>query len=325
MTSYAISPLDVSTSPGRPPMLLADPGGDSISWTARNRDQLRAVVHDQGAVLVRGLGIGDATGAGALFRVLATPLLDQTETFATRSQYSDRVYASTPWPPGRPMCMHHEFSYRDPVPGLMIMACLTAPTSGGATGLANASAVLEALPQQLIRRFERDGWLLTRTYTDEIGATLVDAFGTDDRSAIEAYCRNAGIEYAWSPDVLRTRQRRPAIVRHPVTGARCWSNQVAFLNEWTLEPEVREFLVDSYGPDGLPFNTAFGDGSPIEAEVIDELNAVYQATTVETPWQQGDLLLIDNIATAHSREPYTGKREIVVALAEPVRLSGVAR
>jgi hypothetical protein len=33
----------------------------------------------------------------------------------------------------------------------------------------------------------------------------------------------------------------------------------------------------------------------------------------------GDLMLIDNIRTAHSTQPYQGDRQIVVAMAEPVR------
>ncbi|MFE0041403.1 TauD/TfdA family dioxygenase, partial [Streptomyces sp. NPDC059015] len=39
------------------------------------------------------------------------------------------------------------------------------------------------------------------------------------------------------------------------------------------------------------------------------------------PWQPGDLMLVDNIRTAHSREPYDGPREILVGLAEPVSLA----
>jgi hypothetical protein len=37
--------------------------------------------------------------------------------------------------------------------------------------------------------------------------------------------------------------------------------------------------------------------------------------------QAGDLMLVDNIRTAHSREAYEGPREILVGMAEPVRLS----
>ena len=41
-------------------------------------------------------------------------------------------------------------------------------------------------------------------------------------------------------------------------------------------------------------------------------------------WQAGDLLLVDNVRTAHSREPYEGPREMLAGLAEPVRLADCA-
>ena len=80
-------------------------------------------------------------------------------------------------------------------------------------------------------------------------------------------------EFEWQPDGgLRTRQLRSAVVRHPLTGQRCWFNQIAFLNERTLDPEIREYLVDVYGEDGLPFNTCFGNGDPIGDDVVGELD-----------------------------------------------------
>ncbi|MGH3857370.1 MAG: TauD/TfdA family dioxygenase, partial [Pseudonocardiaceae bacterium] len=218
--------------------------------------------------------------------------------------------------------MHHELSYTLELPGLMLFACLSAATAGGATAVADSPTVLDALPADLVERFEREGWLLTRNYNDEIGASYAEAFGTEDRGAVERYCRANAIEFQWQPDGgLRTRQRRAAVVRHPVTGQRCWFNQAAFLNEWTLDPEVREFLVDVYGPDALPFNTRFGDGGPIGEDVVALLNRVYEAHTAREPWQAGDLMLVDNIRTAHSREPFEGPREVLVALADAVRLT----
>jgi hypothetical protein len=185
--------------------------------------------------------------------------------------------------------------------------------------------VLDALPGGLVQRFEREGWLLTRTFNDEIGASIEEAFGSGDRAAVESYCRAAAIEFEWQPDGgLRTRQRRSAVVRHPVTGRRSWFNQIAFLNEWTLAPEIREYLVDVYGDDGLPFNTRFGNGDPIGEDVVQVLNDTYEAHTAREPWQAGDLMLVDNIATAHSREPFVGTREVVVAMADPVRLTDTA-
>jgi len=248
--------------------------------------------------------------------------MTEREAFAARRTYSGGVYSASKWPANQQMCMHHELSYRLEFPGLLLFACLTAATAGGATAVSDSPTVLQALPAELVGRFEREGWLLIRNYNDDIGASVADAFGTDHPGAVESYCRANGIGFEWQPDGgLRTRQHRSAVVRHPVTGQRCWFNQIAFLNERTIDPEVREYLVDVFGEDGLPFNTRFGNGDPIGEDVVQLINETYEAQTVREPWQAGDLMLVDNVRTAHSREPFEGPRDVLAAMASPVRLA----
>src|SRR6266478_4524165 len=262
LSSSPTSLLNVDVRPGKPPMLRVDATGDAPLWAAERRDALRALVVEHGSLLVRGLGLRDVAETDAVFRRLGS-LMPETEAFAPRRRYAQGVYSSSKWPPNQPMCMHHELSYTLEPPSLMLFACLTAAAKGGATPVADAPAVLDALPADLVERFEQAGWLLIRNYNEDIGASLADAFGTDDRGAIESYCRAHAIDFEWRPGgALRTRQRRRAIVPHPINGRRCWYNQIAFLNEWTLDPELREYLVDIYGEDGLPFNTRFGNGVP---------------------------------------------------------------
>ena len=324
-SSPQASLLDVELQSGKPATLRVEAPGDPAGWAAEHKDALRAVVAEHGAVLVRGLDLRDAAEISAVFRRLATGLMIEREAFAARQVYADGVYSSATWPANQPMCMHHELSYRLEVPSLLLFACLSAPTKGGATAVSDSPTVLDALPADLVARFERDGWLLTRSYNDEIGASLAESFGTEDRDAIESYCRANAIAFEWQPDGgLRTWQRRSAVVQHPVTGQRCFFNQIAFLNEWTIDPEVREYLVEVYGADGLPFNTRFGTGEPLTEEIVELINQVYEANTVRELWQAGDLMLVDNIGTAHSREAYQGPREILVGMAEPVRLSAAS-
>ena len=317
--------LDVDVQPGKPPMLRAEATGDAVRWVAAHRDSLRAAVVQHGSLLVRGLGLRDAAETAAVFQELGSLMIER-EAFALRRAYAQGVYSSSKWPPNQPMCMHHELSYALEFPSLMLFACLAAPADGGATPVADSATVLHALPTELVERFERAGWLLIRNYNDEIGASIADAFGTDDRGTVERYCRANAIAYEWQPDgALRTWQRRSAVIVHPRTGQRCWFNQIAFLNEWTMNPEVREYLVDVYGDDGLPFNTRFGNADPIGAEVVQVINEAYEAHTVRERWQAGDLMLVDNIRTAHAREPYEGPREVVVAMADAVHVSDSSR
>jgi alpha-ketoglutarate-dependent taurine dioxygenase len=312
------NPVKDVTDPGG--RFVLDAAGAAEDWLATHRDALRADVTRHGAVLVRGLDLHEVDQAVAACRALGRELLTDREAFAPRSRYAEGVYSSSQWPADQPMCMHHELSYADEVPGLLALVCLSAPEQGGETATADAAAVLAALPADVVATFAERGWSLVRSYNGEVGVSLTEAFGTDDRAGVERYCRAHGIEFEWGPQgVLRTRQRGPAVRRHPVTGVDCWFNQIAFLNEWTMAPEVREYLIDVYGADGLPFTTRYGDGSPIGADVIESINAVYEAHSVGHPWQVGDLMLIDNIRTAHSTQPHVGDRRIVVALAEPVR------
>ena len=312
---------DMTTVLEPTPIVSADAAGDAPRWAAEHRDALRAIVAERGSVRVRGLGLCDVATVAAVFELLAGRLMPETEAFAPRREIAGRVHSSTPWPENQPMCMHHELSYGLEPPGLLVFACLAAPTGGGATALADSPTVLDALPAELVERFEREGWLLTRSYGSEIGASVAEAFGTDDRGAVERYCRANAIEFEWRPDgSLRTTQRRRAVIHDPVSDRRCWFNQIAFLSEWTLAPEVREYLLDVYGADGLPFNTRYGNGDPIGEHVVQLINEVYEANTAREPWQAGDLLLVDNIRTAHSREPFTGPREVLVGMADPVTI-----
>ena len=319
-SSAPTSPLNVDVRPGKPPMLLVAAPDDAPRWAAEHRDALGAAVAEHGSLLIRGLRLRDAAETEAVFRRLGS-LMSEKEAFAPRRRYSDGVYSSSKWPPNQPMCMHHELSYVLEFPCLMLFACLFAPTDGGATPVADSPTVLHALPTDLIKRFEKVGWLLIRNYND-IGASVADAFGTDDRGAVESYCRAHAIDFEWRPEgALRTRQRRSAVVPHPINDRRCWFNQIAFLNEWTLDPELREYLVDVYGEDGLPFNTRFGNGDPIGADIVQTINETYEAHTVCERWEAGDLLLVDNIRTAHARESFEGPREVVVAMADAVHLA----
>ena len=321
MISPPSSIFNVDLQHGKLPILHVEATGEPPRWAAEHRDALRAAVAEHGALLVRGLGLHDASEIEAVFRRLGN-LMAEKEAFTSRRIYSPGVYSASKWPPNQHMCMHHELSYALEIPSLMLFACLTAPTDRGATPVADSPSVLQALPGELVERFERVGWLLIRNYNGEIGASVAEAFGTDDRRGVESYCRANAIQFEWQPDgTLRTRQCRSAVLRHPRTGQRCWFNQIAFLNEWSMEPEVREYLVDVYGEDGLPFNTRFGNGDAIGADVVAAIDEVYEAHTARERWQAGDLMLVDNVRTAHGRDEFDGPREVLVAMADAVRLA----
>ncbi len=75
-------------------------------------------------------------------------------------------------------------------------------------------------------------------------------------------------------------------------------------------------MLSLFGEDKLPRNVYYGDGTPIEDSVMEEIGAIYQENKIIFTWQKGDILMLDNMLTAHSRNPYIGFRKIVVAMGE---------
>ncbi|GLZ39380.1 TauD/TfdA family dioxygenase [Actinokineospora sp. NBRC 105648] len=304
--------LEPALEPGRPPVLTVPPPARA-GWPERHAEAARAVAREHGSLLIRGLDLCEHSDFRVAGNALLGSLSIEREGFAPRDDHGGGLYSGTRWPADQPMCMHHELSYRTEFPELLAFGCVRAPEAGGETALADAADVFDALPADIRNPFSEHGWILTRNYGDLLGVDWRDAFGTSERTEVERRCAAAGIEFSWGPDdVLHTVQRMPAVRVDPNTGRRCWFNQVAFLNEWTMEPAVRDYLIAEFGREhGLPFTTYLGDGSPLDLETVDRINATYDAHTVSTPWRDGDLLLVDNTRTAHSRQPYRGDRTVV--------------
>ena len=161
--------------------------------------------------------------------------------------------------------------------------------------------------------------MYVRNYGEGLDLPWQDVFQTADRAEVEAFCRASGIVCEWRDgDRLTTRQVCQAVARHPRTGDWVWFNQAHLFHVSSLEPVVREMLVEAFGEQGVPRNSFYGDGSPIEESALQEVRGVYAEESVVFPWQQGDLLLLDNMLAAHGRRPYTGERRVVVGMAEPM-------
>ncbi|MEV5975398.1 TauD/TfdA family dioxygenase [Streptomyces sp. NPDC052114] len=305
-----------------PVLRRAEPG--TVPVADLPAEAIRSVTAGHGAVLVRGLGLAAPADLAAAARVLGVRVTAEREAFTSRVAHADGVYSASDWPAEDQLCMHHELSYAAVVPSVALFGCLRAPAGGAAAAVADGERVLELLPDALVERFERDGWELARNYL-EFGFTWAEAFGTDDKDQVDRYCARNAVDRTWTEDGgLRTRQRRAAVLRHPATGRRVWFNQAAFLHESSLDPVIREHLEELYGVEGLPFRTMYGGGESIPTDVVDTINKVYGMAGLTEPWQDGDLLMVDNLRMAHGRDPYEGEREMVALFGDPVRMAGRA-
>ena len=161
--------------------------------------------------------------------------------------------------------------------------------------------------------------MYARNYGDGLDLSWQNVFQTANKSEVAEYCRQVGIEFEWTSDNrLRTRQLCQAVATHPQVGERVWFNQAHLFHISSLEPDVRESLLLSFREEDLPRNAYYGDGSRIEDDVLDEIRDVYQQEKVVFAWQEGDILMLDNMLMAHGRTPFIGQRKVLVGMAEPV-------
>jgi hypothetical protein len=95
-----------------------------------------------------------------------------------------------------------------------------------------------------------------------------------------------------------------------------WFNQLNLFHLSALDEEMQEALVDAVGLENVPRNVYYGDGEPIEAEALAEIRSVLDQQRIVFPWLSGDVLMLDNMLTAHARDPFQGARKVVVAMAQ---------
>lgn len=308
--------------------LLVEPrveGVDLLAWAGRERERLSALLRDHGGLLLRGFDLLGAEPFERLVSAVSGEPLEYRERSSPRSEVSGRVYTSTEYPAHQEIFLHNENSYQHQWPMKLFFHCVIAPKVGGETPIADCRRVLSAIDPAVVERFAATGVMYVRNFSERLGLRWQDVFQTEDREEVEAYCRGAGIETEWRPDgVLRTRSRRAAVTVHPETGERLWFNHATFFHVSTLPEEVREGLLAQLAPADLPSHSFYGDGSPIEPEVMEELRAAYRRATVRFPWRVGDVLLLDNMLSAHGRAPFTGERRILVGMAEPMRAKDLA-
>jgi alpha-ketoglutarate-dependent taurine dioxygenase len=61
-------------------------------------------------------------------------------------------------------------------------------------------------------------------------------------------------------------------------------------------------------------NSYYGDGTPLDLSALTHAREVIRQETVLVPWRAGDILILDNLLTAHGRMPFNGARRIILAM-----------
>jgi hypothetical protein len=292
---------------------------DLADWAAHNVDFINTQLREHGALLFSEFKVDSLTKFEQFIRNTSGELLEYQDPSSPRSRIKDKLYSSTDYPAEQSIFLHNENSYSYSWPLKLFFFCVTPSTLGGETPIADNRRISSRIPTRIKKQFVSKHVMYVRNFSPGIGIPWQTVFRTNDKNELESYCRSMGIEVEWTgPDRLRTRQLRPAFAEHPETGELLWFNHAVFFHVSTLASSIRESLSNGLAEEDLPYSTYYGDGSAIEADVLDELREIYRQETVLFPWQQSQVLMLDNMLVAHGRQPFVGARKIVVGMAQPL-------
>jgi alpha-ketoglutarate-dependent taurine dioxygenase len=304
-----------------PPCLLRPhmPGLSLEEVYGQRLEHLRRLYAVHGAVLLRGFHVDGAAGFDAFVRRFARRPAQYREPATPRSHVLGNVFTSTEYPSDQTIPLHNENSHCLAWPMTIMFFCEMPAETLGATPIADCGGVLRRLEGATRVGFERRKIRYTRWFGGGLGFSWQKVFGVSTRAEVDAYCDENRMQAIWSGERLTVTYVRDAIHRHPVSAEQLWFNHGLFFNPVSLPEALRLELAELQAQgavDELPYDTSYGDGSPFEAMTLQEIRAAYAAETRTFAWRAGDVLVLDNMRFAHGRQPYTGRRRVLVGMSD---------
>ena len=307
-------------SPETEMLLLIEPRQmnlDPFVWAKENNSIIEDCLLKYGGVLLRNFGIYSVSEFNKIVQIICPNLLDYVYRSTPRTRLGGKIYTATEYPADRTIPLHNENAYSKSWPEKIFFFSVIVAQEGGETPIANSRNVYKRIDNYIREKFEQSGILYVRNYTTGVDLRWQDVFQTDQKDVVNKYCQDNDIKFKWNttgPE-LTTKQICQASITHPISKELVWFNQTHLFHISSLEKDDRISLIKELGEENLPRNTFYGDGQPIELEILNHIREAYNQEKIKFKWQKGDIMILDNILTAHAREPFKGERKVVVAMA----------
>ncbi|OKH20888.1 taurine catabolism dioxygenase TauD [Hydrococcus rivularis NIES-593] len=295
---------------------------DLAEWTCANRDFIDAKLLKHGAILLRDFQITTAPVFERFGLAICSELFNENGEHP-RETVSGNVYTPVFYPSDRKLLWHNENSFNHFFPQKILFACRQPAQEGGETPIVDSRKVFELLNPKIKKLFLKKKVMYLRNYSDRLGLNWQKVFQTNNKAEVETRCRQAFIDFDWRENRLRTRSIRPAAVKHPKTGEMTWFTQAQHWHPACLDEQTRQLFKSSFQAEDLPRNCYYGDGTFIEDSVMEEICNIYQQLEVTFSWKKGDVLVLDNLLTAHGRNPFVGERQLLVAMGDMMSFADI--
>ena len=300
--------------------LILDGGGCArevgLQWIQENADELRVQMQEHGALLLRNFSLEGASCFEEALDRAAFVNMPYVGGAAPRSQVTTgRILTANESPPSEVIPFHHEMAQVPNPPAYVFFFCDIPSAVGGATSIVHSGKVCETfekLAPTFAKQVEEEGVRYVRVMpedddpTSPIGRSWKNTFQVQTRDEAEARMKSLGTEWEWLADGdLKTITRVvPAIRTDERTGLKVFFNSmVAAYTGWTDRRNTGETAVQC------------GGGDPVNGAALLQTKEAMAREAVSIPWQQGDMLWVDNGLVMHARQPYEGARRILASIA----------
>lgn len=290
------------------------------NWLITNKIWLEKVLLKHGGILFRGFPIADAVALEGFIHALKLEMFVY-RGHSPRPKVHNQIYVSTELPSQYAISLHNELVNTGNPPRKIFFFCQTPASEGGETPIVDSRKVYQLMEPELRDRFITKQVCYAQNMPNGkdmgiLGKSWQTLFETSDRTLVESYLKDSNIEFDWQPDgSLKTRLIGPAVVTHPETAEPAWHAQAHTLHYSSFGAAL-EAMRRLVGEENLPVNTYYGDGTSIDPADVQTISKLHFSQAILFHWQQGDVLMLDNLLTAHGRQPFKGERKILVAMTD---------
>lgn len=306
-----------------------------LNFVTQEKSRLQDVLLKHGGILLRGFNVENSQHFESILNKLGINL---SKSYALggqiRSKISNHVFNTTKRSNKNAILGHTEMDYMENRPRFIAFYCAIEPPMHGETPIFNCRAMYRSLNDRTKsvlqnKELQFDRIIYKKPHRSN-PKTIKQTFETDNFEEIEAILKANDATYQWREDSLCIKVRQSPFVMCPETHEVCVNvlstpHRHFFLKE-VVHLRNRQSLIYNYCGRLVAFMLGFLQKQKKLVSLQDNqvVNAQYDKTiakdffyskwkhSVVFKWRQKDVLMLDNMLTAHGRMNVIPPREIQV-------------
>jgi len=287
---------------------------ETVEWIQNNRQKLNEQLLQYGAIVFRNFPTKTPEAFNSFVEAFGYENFPYVGGAAPRKHIVGNVFSSNESPPQNLIPFHHEMAQVPNYPTKLFFYCDCPSTQGGETPILLSNEVYQrvlAKHPEYVKNLLEKGVRYIRVLPEEddpdspIGRGWRSTFNAKTKEEAEAKCRALNSTFEWTPEgnMKTITCTLPAIKKYPAKDFETWFNSiVAAYTGWEDKRNKPEEAV------------TYGDGTPLPREAVLDTQQIMKEISSSITWEHGDVMLIDNNQTMHSRNSFIPPRRVYACL-----------